>query len=117
LLPLCGSPLHLSPLGRDFDEHLATGERYHRQLNDNLIGMIEITVSSWTSSEWKGWSKKPSQGAVPVGSTTMVEEQGDGPLLTLSGLAESGSFFKLTEGLAGKQAEKLLASDWRRQYN
>gem|GEM_PF-4850779 len=47
----------------------------------------------------------------------MVEEQGDGPLLTLSGLAESGSFFKLTEGLAGKQAEKLLASDWRRQYN
>ena len=67
---------------------------------------IEATV------EITGWDP-PSQsgikavgGPIPFESTSTYEAQGDGTLLTETGQAEFGGFFKMAEGLVGKQLEK-----------
>ena len=50
-------------------------------------------------------------GPVPFEGTSKFEAQGDGTLLTQTGQAEFGGFFKLAEGLVGKQLEKQGESE------
>jgi carbon monoxide dehydrogenase subunit G len=50
-------------------------------------------------------------GAVQLEVTTDYEAQEDGTQLTVSAEAEFGGFFKMAEGLVGKQVEKQVASD------
>lgn len=45
-------------------------------------------------------------GPVPFEGTTKLEAQGDGTLLTQMGEAEISGFFKLAEGLVGKQIDR-----------
>ena len=67
---------------------------------------IEATV------EVTGWDPpslsriKSVGGPIPFESTQRFAAQGDGTLLTETGQAEIGGFFKLAEGLVGKQLEK-----------
>ena len=67
--------------------------------------------------EFTGWdppnqsSGKTIGGPVPMEITNKLEAQGNGTLLTLTGQAELGGFFKLAEGLVGKQVGKQLESD------
>jgi carbon monoxide dehydrogenase subunit G len=67
--------------------------------------------------ELTGWdppnqsSGKTVNGPIPFEVTNKFEAQGNGTLLTMTGRAELGGFFKLAEGLVGKQVEKQLDSD------
>ena len=54
---------------------------------------------------------KAESEPIPVEISNKVESQGDGTLLTLMVQAEVGGFFKLAEGLAGKQIEKQVEND------
>ena len=70
-----------------------------------------------TEMEILGWdppnmlSYKTVNGPIPLKNTTTFEVQGDGTLLTHSIQTEFGTFFRLAEGLVGKQVEKQVASD------
>jgi len=69
----------------------------------------EIVITDWDSPNKVG--QKASGGPVPFETTTEFETQGDGTLVTLKGQAELGGFFKLAEGLVGKQLEKTMEHD------
>jgi uncharacterized membrane protein len=56
-------------------------------------------------------SAKTISGPVPVESTNKFEAQDGGTLVTTSIQAEIGGFFKIAEGLAGKQIEKQIEAD------
>jgi len=68
-------------------------------------------------AEITGWdpphlsSSKSVGGPIPFEGTSKFEAQGDGTLLTQTGQAEFGGFFKLAEGLVGKQLEKQGESE------
>ncbi len=71
-----------------------------------------------SSVEITGWdppnqnSIKAKSGPIPFEVTTTYDKEGDGTLLTLRGHAEFGGFFKLAEGLVGKQLEKQNESNF-----
>ena len=71
-------------------------------LGRKIEAVIEVT----------GWDPpnlsriKSVGGPMPFESATRFTAQGDGTLLTETGQAEIGGFFKLAEGLVGKQLEK-----------
>ena len=78
----------------------------------SLLGRkIEVVI------EITGWdppnllSIKSVGGPIPFESTQRFAAQGDGTLLTETGQAEIGGFFKLAEGLVGKQLEKQGESE------
>lgn len=52
-------------------------------------------------------------GPVPFEFTIVLEPDGSGTKLTMAGQAEVGGFFKLAEGLVGKQFEKQLDTDFK----
>lgn len=68
-----------------------------------------IEVTKWDPPKQSG--NKTVSGPVPVEVTTTFEAQEDGTLLTITGQAEFGGFFKMAEGLVGKQVEKQIESD------
>jgi len=68
---------------------------------------IEVTI--WDPPHRSGL--KVLSGPIPFEISVKYEAQGDGTLLTQSGQAEFGGFFKLAEGLVGKQLEKQFKSD------
>ena len=68
-----------------------------------------VEVTKWNPPKQSG--NKTIGGPVPVEVTTTFEAQEDGTLVTIAGQAEFGGFFKMAEGLVGKQVEKQLASD------
>ena len=53
-------------------------------------------------------SLKGLNGPYPLEITNALEPQGEGTLLTYTGWAEFGGFFKLAEGLVGKQIMKQV---------
>jgi len=53
----------------------------------------------------------PLGGSIPFENTHTFQAQDGGTLLTFTGQAEIGGFFKMAEGLAGKQIEKQLETD------
>ena len=54
------------------------------------------------------FSLKGLNGPYPLEITNTLEAQGEGTLLTYTSRAEFGGFFKLAEGLAGKQIKKQV---------
>jgi carbon monoxide dehydrogenase subunit G len=69
----------------------------------------ELMVTEWDPPRLV--KIKTGSGPIPVEFRNKVESQGDGTLLTLKAQAEVGGFFKLAEGLAGKQIEKQVEND------
>lgn len=56
-------------------------------------------------------SVKAVSGPIPFENTHKFQAQDGGTLLTFTGQAEIGGFFKIAEGLAGKQIEKQIEAD------
>jgi carbon monoxide dehydrogenase subunit G len=54
---------------------------------------------------------KAVSGPIPFENTHTFQAQDGGTLLTFTGQAEIGGFFKMAEGLAAKQIEKQLETD------
>ncbi len=82
--------------------------RYHTK----YLGRKSETEIQLTSFDPpNGASVKVLSGPVPFGNTYKFKAQDDGTLLTFMGWAEIGGFFKIAEGLAGKQIEKKMEAD------
>lgn len=65
-------------------------------------------------TEWEPPSRygmRVEEGPVPFELSVRIEPEGSGSLVTLNGQAEVGSFFKLAEGLVGKQLQKQFETD------
>ncbi|MFN2233149.1 MAG: SRPBCC family protein [Anaerolineales bacterium] len=56
-------------------------------------------------------SVKAVSGPLPFENTHKFQDQDGGTMLTLTGQIEIGGFFKMAEGLAGKQIEKQMDAD------
>jgi carbon monoxide dehydrogenase subunit G len=56
-------------------------------------------------------SFKSTNGPYPMEVTNTLEAQDGGTLLTSKGQADIGGFFKLAEGLVGKQIEKQIETN------
>jgi carbon monoxide dehydrogenase subunit G len=69
----------------------------------------EVEVTDWDPPN--RWSFKSVDGPIPSQNTTKFEAQGDGTLVSHTTQVEIGGFFKLAEGLAGKQLEKLYETN------
>jgi hypothetical protein len=50
-------------------------------------------------------------GPIPFEITMKLAAQGNGTQLSMRGQAEIGGFFKLAEGLVGKQLDKHIEAD------
>jgi carbon monoxide dehydrogenase subunit G len=80
---------------------------------DKLLGrQIESTseITAWDPPNKYG--QKTLGGPVPFAFTITLEAQGDGTQLTMNSQAELGGFFKMAEGLVGKQLEKQIETDF-----
>ena len=69
----------------------------------------ELQITGWEPPHMVGF--KSVSGPFPMDITNTLEPQEDGTLLTTSGQADIGGFFKLAEGLVGKQIEKQIDTD------
>ena len=79
---------------------------------DKLLGReIESTSEVTVWDPPKKFGSKSVGGPVPAEFIQKFESKEDGTQLTLSGHAEVGGFFKLAEGLVGKQLEKQMNQD------
>lgn len=79
---------------------------------DKLIGReIESTVEVTVWDPPNKYGVKALGGPMPFEMIQTLESKEGGTQLTLSGQAEIGGFFKLAEGLVGKQLEKQMEKD------
>jgi hypothetical protein len=69
----------------------------------------EIEITSYDPPNQA--SVKGISGPVPFQNTYIFESKGNGTQMSLIGQAEIGGFFKLAEGLVGKQLEKQVEAD------
>jgi carbon monoxide dehydrogenase subunit G len=69
----------------------------------------ELEITDWQPPTQNSY--KAISGPVPFEMTVKAEPQGEGTLLTQTGKVEFGGFFKLAEGLAGKQLDKQMEAD------
>ena len=83
-----------------------------RSVNKFLGRKIELTseVTIWDPPNQIG--VKSVGGPIPFEGTVKFESQENGTQVTQSVQAEIGGFFKIAEGLVGKQLEKQLAADF-----
>jgi hypothetical protein len=80
---------------------------------DKLMGRKIESVSVITAWDPPNvYGQKADSGPVPFEMTIKLEPEGSGTRLSVEGQAEIGGFFKLAEGLAGKQLEKQLDTDF-----
>jgi uncharacterized membrane protein len=77
-------------------------------LGRNIESDSEVTI--WDPPNEYGW--KSVGGPVPFELSIKFSTEGDGTQLNFSGQAELGGFFKLAEGMAGKQMEKQIDGDF-----
>ena len=70
---------------------------------------FDIEMTSYNPSHQ--FSSKTISGPVPVETTNKFETQDGGTLITTSVQVEIGGFFKMAEGLVGKQIEKQIDAD------
>lgn len=87
------------------------GSKIHavnRFLGRNIDSMLEITA--WDPPN--GMGQKAISGPIPFEITIRLEAQEGGTKLTVSGEAEAGGFFKLAEGLVGKQLQSQIEKDF-----
>jgi carbon monoxide dehydrogenase subunit G len=71
---------------------------------------IAIEVTNWDPPQQMGF--KTVGGPLSVEGTIKLESQENGTLLTQSGQGEFGGFFKIAEGLAAKQLQKQVDTDF-----
>lgn len=79
---------------------------------DRLLGReIESTseITAWDPP--RSYGQKAMDGPVPFEMTVRLEPKTGGTQVTLDGQAEVGGFFKIAEGLAGRQLQKQIESD------
>jgi len=69
----------------------------------------DIELTSYDSPNQA--SVKSIGGPVPFENTYTFESKDGGTQMTLNGQAEIGGFFKMAEGLVGKQMEKQMDAD------
>ena len=74
-----------------------------------LKNETEIQVTSYNPPHQL--SVKVVSGPIPFENTHKFEPKDGGTQLTFTGQAEIGGFFKMAEGLAGKQIEKQMEAD------
>ena len=80
---------------------------------DKFLGRkLESTteITAWDPPNKYG--QKSLSGPVPMEFTITFESEGSGTQLTINGQVEFGGFFKMAEGLVGKQLEKQLDTDF-----
>jgi carbon monoxide dehydrogenase subunit G len=79
---------------------------------DKLLGReIESTSEVTAYDPPNKYGQKALGGPVPFEFTVTLEPEGVGTKLTMAGHAEVGGFFKLAEGLVGKQLEQQIERD------
>jgi carbon monoxide dehydrogenase subunit G len=69
----------------------------------------ELQIMGWEPPHMV--SIKTISGPIPVEVTHTLKQQENGTLLTQIAQAEFGGFFKLAEGLVGKQVERQIDTD------
>lgn len=69
----------------------------------------ELQVTGWEPPRMVSF--KSISGPIQMEVTNTLVSQEDGTLLTSIGQADFGGFFKLAEGLVGKQVEKQIDTD------
>jgi carbon monoxide dehydrogenase subunit G len=69
----------------------------------------ELEITEWESPSLVSF--KTLDGPVPMEATNKLEAQENGTQLSLQVKVEFGGFFKMAEGLAGKQVVKQLEND------
>lgn len=80
---------------------------------DKLMGRkIESTSEITAYDPPNKYGQKTLGGPVPFEFSITLEPEGSGTKLTMDGQAEVGGFFKLAEGLVGKQLEKQIETDF-----
>lgn len=77
-------------------------------LGRKMESTSEVTI--WDPPNQFGW--KSTSGPVPFDLRLKLEPKENGTQVTFGGQAELGGFFKLAEGLAGKQMEKQVYADF-----
>jgi carbon monoxide dehydrogenase subunit G len=90
------------PIGVGSTQHTVS-----KVLGREMETTSEVTV--WDPPNEYGW--KSVGGQMPFEATQKFESKEGGTQLTFSGQAEVGGFFKLAEGLVGKQLEKMMDKD------
>lgn len=93
------------------EEPHGVGSQVHainRFMGRDIDSMLEITA--WDPPG--AFGQKAVSGPVPFEITMRLEAQDDGTRLTVSGEAEAGGFFKIAEGLVGKQLKKQMEKDF-----
>jgi uncharacterized membrane protein len=85
----------------------STQRSVSRFLGREIESTGEITI--WDPPNQTGF--KVLEGPVQFEATTRYESKGDGTQITMSGTGETGGFFKLAEGLVGKQLKKQLETN------
>jgi uncharacterized membrane protein len=68
-----------------------------------------LEITSWDPPNEHSF--KSVGGSVPFETRTKLEAKEDGTQLTMIGQAELGGFFKLAEGMVGKQMDKQMETD------
>lgn len=78
-----------------------------RFLGRKIEATSEVTI--WDPPYQQG--SKLVSGPIPFETDMTLESQDNGTQITMTFQAEVGGFFKIAEGLAGKQAEKQIDTD------
>jgi carbon monoxide dehydrogenase subunit G len=69
----------------------------------------DMQITDWESPSLVSF--KTLSGPIPMEATNNLEPKDNGTLLTLNGKIEFGGFFKMAEGMAGKQVVKQVEND------
>lgn len=69
----------------------------------------DLEITEWESPSLVSF--KTLDGPVPMQAANTLEAQDNGTLLTIKVKVEFGGFFKMAEGLAGKQVVKQVEND------
>jgi carbon monoxide dehydrogenase subunit G len=80
----------------------------NRFMGRDIDSMLEITA--WDPPG--AYGQKSISGPIPFEINMQLEAQDEGTRLTIRGNAEAGGFFKLAEGLVGKQLQKQIEKDF-----
>ncbi len=86
----------------------STQRSVNKFLGRKIEGIFEVTV--WDPP--KEYALKSVGGPISLEATNKFEPKENGTQLTVTGQGEVGGFFKLAEGLVGKQLEKQLDAEY-----
>jgi carbon monoxide dehydrogenase subunit G len=79
-----------------------------KALGRKIESTLEITI--WDPPNQ--YAQKSISGSFPYETTYKFESSGNGTQLSVDAQLEIGGFFKIAEGLVGKQAQKLIDTDF-----